>query len=341
MRTRRLLAALCAAFIALSVNSGRAAASQQAETLAPGTLVLSVGSRPVFWREIRFWLNYLGKHYKDTHLLNGPDLREFLLSTAIAYTCNDTAIEEQAAKLGIHLLEADLAQMAKTRQDDIDIYGGRAEYLRIVESMYGSEEQYEYLTKIDYLGSYVFNRLYGPDGGKCTDACVSAYVAQAGLINARYIFFSNRDVARNEVSALKRRQNRALLRNMLRRLDASPDPQTVFVALAAKYHAAPALANTLDSPLFARSSKGAEFSAAYDQLADHEYSRIVETSDGYYIILRMPIAPDMKVGTADKNLRYWAAYEYLYKKQIADWCGELSITYDDAYRRIDVEGSLK
>jgi hypothetical protein len=349
MRTKRLLAiALCAPLIAAFAYSNRAAETlQQAETLSPETLVLKVGSRPVFWPEFRFWLNYLGNYYQKAHALSdigdwtatqkGRELKEFFLSTATAYACNDTAIADQAEKLGIRLLDTDLAQIAKARLDGINNYGGYAEYQRIVGSMYGSEAQYEYLTKIDYLSGYLFNHLYGADGAKCTDECVAAYVAQQGFMNARYLFLSNRDASGHEISAQRRRANRALLRHILGQLDAARAPQTMFAALSVKYGDHVTLANFPAGHLFTRDSKGPEFAAAYRGLADYEYSRIVQADEGDYIILRMPIAPDMKVGAAEHNLRYWAAYEYLYKKQITDWCGRLSIEYGDAYRQIDVE----
>jgi hypothetical protein len=352
MRTKQLLAVtLCATLIAAFAYSNRAAETlQQPQTLSPETLVLKVGARPVMWPEFHFWLNYLGNYYQKAHAFSdigdwsatpkGRELKQFFLSTATAYACNDTAIADQAEKLGIRLTDTDLAQIAKARQDGINNYGGYAEYQRLVGSMYGSEAQYEYLTKIDYLSGYLFSHLYGANGAKCTNECVAAYVAQQGFMNVRYIFLSNRDASGRAISAQRRRANRTLLRHILGQLDAARAPQTTFAAFSIKYgDRTPA--NFPDGHLFTRDSKGAEFAAAYRGLADYDYSGIVQADEGDYIILRMPITPDMKVGAAEHNLRYWAAYEYLYKKQIADWCGRLSIEYGNAYRQIDVEVLFK
>ena len=67
----------------------------------------------------------------------------------------------------------------------------------------------------------------------------------------------------------------------------------------------------------------------------------MSADDGDYIILRLPIAPDMTADDAGNGLRYWAAYQHLYKKQISEWCAALLVQYREAYRHLDVTGLLR
>lgn len=316
--------------------------------LSAETLILTVGSTPVYWPEFLFWLKYITKHYKKVNKLdeitdwsveqNEMSLSEFFLSTAVDYACKDRAIEAKAKELGIELSEDDLAEIEKKRQNNIKIYT-KSEYLRIIRRVYVSEEVFNYLTKIDYLAQYLFECLYGVKGEKCSDEDVSAYVRGKGYMCAKYIFLSNADADGNELSAKERAEKYKLLEDILGQLDASDDPLTLFDALMNEYGEDPTVSNYPDGRLFVSGRMGEEFESAYLELKENEYSGIVKADDGYYVILRTPIFPDMTV--AGNTLRYWTAYEYLFKKQIEDGCAEMEIEYEDAYYKIDVQGLLR
>jgi hypothetical protein len=133
-----LAALLCLAEL---TSSTRAATATSGAALADDTVVLSVGGRAVAWSEYRFWLNFLGKFYRNAHQLteikdwdvrqNGLPLKDYFLGTATSYACNDSAIEQQAATLGVSLSADDVAELQKNRSDGLKIYGSRSEYLRI------------------------------------------------------------------------------------------------------------------------------------------------------------------------------------------------------------------
>lgn len=316
-----------------------------------GVPVLLVGDKPVYWSEYFFWLEYLARYYKSAHGIEaigdwnakeaGLELRDYFLDTATAYVCNDRAIEDQARQRGIGLTDAETNKIAKARQDGIRIYGSLAEYQRIVASMYGSEEQYEYLTKIDLLSDHLFRALYGAQGEQCGDDCVAAYVADQGLINTRYIFLANHDAAGRAFSPQRRQARMMRLAGMLRQVDAAADRQAAFSALLDKYNEDPAVANRPQGHLFARGAKPAEFERAYRQLTDNGFSGVVTTEDGYYIIERLPMRPDMQADDAGNTLRYWAAYQYLFKRQISQWCKRTAISYGASYGRINLQTMLK
>ncbi|MGA3158092.1 MAG: hypothetical protein ABSE43_11020, partial [Steroidobacteraceae bacterium] len=314
-------------------------------------LVLTVGSRPVYWSEYRFWLAYLGRYYKSAHGLSaitdwnaqqdGVALKESFLHTATAYVCNDTAIEAQAAANGIQLTPEDVAAQARVREDNIKIYGSYSEYLRIVGSMYGSEAQFQYLVKIDRLSTYLFSHLYGSSGEQCSDDCVTQFVEAQHLSSVLYIFRSYTDASGNPVTAQKRRGNHKLLKQLRVRLQASSSPAKLFSHLMEQYSDDSSLGDYPDGRLIAAGSKGAEFDRALSSLADNAYSDVISTSAGDYLIFRKPLSVNMAVDNSGTTLRYWAAYQGLFKPQIERWCADLPIQYSDGFQHIDVEGLLR
>lgn len=318
---------------------------------ADDALVLTVGSRPVYWSEYSFWLNYLGRYYKSAHGLSaitdwnaqqdGVALKESFLRTATAYVCNDTAIEVQSAAAGIQLTPEDVAEQSRVREDNIKIYGSYSEYLRIVGSMYGSEAQFQYLAKIDRLSTYLFSHLYGSSGEQCSDNCVTQFVEAQHLSAVLYIFRSNTDATGNPVTAQKRRSDHKLLRQLHARLQASSSPAALFAHLMEQYSDDSSLGDYPDGRLISVDSKGAEFDRALRSLADNTYSDVIGTVAGDYLIFRKPLSANMAADNSGTTLRYWAAYQGLFKPQIERWCADLPIQYSDGFHHIDVEGLLR
>jgi hypothetical protein len=335
----------------LPAAAGTDPAATTTASLTDETVVLTVGPRVVRWSEYRFWLIYLGRYYKTVHHLNtitdwqaqqdGMGLRESLLKTATAYVCNATAIEAQASAVGIQLTPADLAEQAKIRADNIRIYGSYSEYLRIVGSMYGSEAQFQYLAKIDRLSSYLFAHLYGSEGEQCSDECIAGFIQSQGLAAVLYIFRSRTDSAGHELAPQRRRGDYSLLKHLHTRLQASQAPLKLFSKLIDKYSDDKSLADYPAGRIIAHDGKGAEFDLAVGSLADNAYTDVIATPEGYYLILRKPLSPDMAVDSSGTTLRYWAAYQSLFKAQISKWCAALPIQYADSYPHIDVEGLLR
>jgi hypothetical protein len=312
---RPLLAALFLAYCAVGeISSAAAAPAVGATTLDDKTLILTVAERPVYWAEFRFWLKYLSSYVKTS----GGTAAQWR-ALAASYACNDTAIEQQAAVLGVSLTAADLTQLTMAHADGVRIYGSDSEYQRIVASMYGSETLYHYLSKIDLLGDHLFSHLYGTDGSGCDDACVTSFVSAKQLMNVRYIVHGNRTT----------------LKGLLGQLQSKTAIPTLFQSLMNQYSQDQSLRDFPEGRLLARGVKGMSFDAAYDALTEGAVSGIVTSAGGYYIIQRLPISPDMIVDTSGTQLRYWAAYQHLYKPQISAWCNALTTTYTDAYQQLD------
>lgn len=311
------------------------------------TPILTIDGTPVYWPEFRFWLNYIEKYYRKHHHLdaitdwssvqNGMPLSDFFLTTAAGYACKDRAIAAQADALGIKLSENILAQIEKKRRNDIRIYGSRSEYLGIIRRMYVSEEVFNYLIHIDLLSKSLFEYYYGAKGEKCADEDVWEYVRANGFMCAKYIFRSNTGAGGRGLSSRRRAENDELMRRMLERLDAVSAPVDLFDTLMNAYGQDPKVLKYPHGRLMVSGSMGKEFESAYLRLNVNEHSGIVQTNAGCYIILRMPLFPDMSADSAGNTLRYRTAYDSLFRKQIEAWCAQMTIEYKDTYYQINVK----
>jgi hypothetical protein len=132
-----------------------------------------------------------------------------------------------------------------------------------------------------------------------------------------------------------------LAESLARQLHGSAAPALLFTTLRDKYSKDTSMAQFPDGRLIARGVKGAAFDAAYALLKDGAVSGVIAGGDGYYILQRLPITPNMAVDTGGVRLRYWAAYNQLFKPQIAAWCRALPIVYADAWKQIDVTQLLR
>lgn len=308
--------------------------------------MLSIDGSPVYWPELRFWILYIGRYYEKSRGIdhisdwtteqNGVPLRDFLLSTAVDYARKDRAIELKAAELGVALSDADRQSIEDTRRRNLKIYGSQSEYQHIVESMYGSEALFDYLTTMDLVGNALFSRLYGADGEHCDDTCVASYVQQQHLIAARFIFRSNRDAQGQLLSAELRRRNHTLLQRLRGELQSSRTPAMLFQQFVAQYGQDTALSNETDGELFAPSSKDSAFAQACLALPANHISGVVATAQGEYLILRLPVSSQMQMNDTGHSLRYWVAYESQFKPQVAAWTRTQQIVYDAAYAQIDL-----
>jgi hypothetical protein len=115
----------------------------------------------------------------------------------------------------------------------------------------------------------------------------------------------------------------------------------LFSKLVSKYSDDKSLADYPAGRIVARNGKGAEFDLAVRSVADNAYTDVITTPEGYYLILRKPLSADMAVDSSGTTLRYWAAYQSLFKAQISEWCAALPVQYADGYPHIDVEGLLR
>lgn len=303
--------------------------------------VLTIADRTVYAPELRFWLNYMIRFHQEQRGVqsvadlnapyNGGTLKQYFLDSATQYICEHRAVELQAQQLNVTLGAAALAQLAAARASSLKVYGSEAEYRRMVETMYVSEPVFDYLSRMDLLGKAVFARLHGAAGEQCDDACVARAVAQEDFIAVKYVFRAAKDAQGRTVPAAQRQQ---VLTQVLRQLQASAQPSRQFDQLIADYSEDRELSGYPQGRLYAKGSRSAAFEQAARQLQPGDISSVVESDEGSYLILRLPVTPQMVVDPAGNSLRYWVAYQRQYRQQVKDWCAALPVRKQPAYARM-------
>lgn len=331
-------------------NAASSGTPAESGALTSKTVILKVGGAPVAWPEFRFWLKFIANYYAGRHHLqkirdwnvteNGMPLRQFLLTCAVGYAAKERAIEAKTAELGLQLAEADRAAIAAQREKNRQIYG-TLEYQRLIARMYQSETVYDYLLRMDYLTAALFQHYYGAGGEQCSDREVMAYVKQKGLIRVKTIFVATTDEQGKDLSPEARTTKYAQLQRLLRQLKVSRDPLALFEALWGEVNEDPLATSYPEGRLVVPGELGRQTQKALLRLAENHYSGIVQESNGYAILLRLPVSPAMIVDAAGNSLRYWVAHEVLFKNQVEAWAAQLPITYTDAYSQIDVAGVLE
>lgn len=333
-----------AASASIATDLSAAESSPTDNQLPDAALLLTIGGRPVYWGEYRFWLTYLARQYMTVHGLraitdwqapqDGIPLKQSLLAGATTHVCDDRAIEAQSAAAGIKLTSDDTADLARVRSQNLRTYGSDSEYQRIVDSMYGSEAQFLYLAKIDRLSAYLFAHLYGPGGEKCDDQCVADFTHSRGINNVLYIFRSR---SLDKGRAASQRTNLQLLKQIRAQWVAEQASPGSFSQLIVKYSDDQSFADFPAGRVILPGTLGSDFDAGISKLSDNELSEVISTPAGDYLVRKMPLTPQTRVDTNGATLRYWAAHEKLFEPAIASWCADQPIEYADSFRQVDLE----
>lgn len=342
---RAVLAALPGLWLAFPSR----AAVLPAASPSPLSRVLSVGGEPVYWPEFRFWVGHVAKHYKAELGVpriddwrarrQGMALKQFLLQGAVDLARKQRAIEARARRLGIAPSERDLQALAARRDETIRAYGGIGEYLVIVRRMYGSEDVFEHLSRSDLLGQALFEHQWGEKGERCGNAEVAAYVKAEGLLRTKYLFIGRgnprdlADQAKRVAFIGELRERMVAQAQEAAEADAGQETEARLDASIAEHGEDERMAQAPNGRLLAASSMEPGFASACAEVADRKLSPVVSTARGHYIVLRLPITPELEV--EGQSLRYWAAYNHLFKRQVEGWAAALKVEYAQAFYAID------
>jgi hypothetical protein len=319
------------------------AASQPALALYGPAPVMHIGGQPVSWAEFYFWLQHVSRHYKTQHGLSqitdwqtpqsGLPLADFFLQTAETLARQNRAVQTQAQALGLRVSEAEEQALQARHQANIKIYG-TLEYRRILTRMYGSQEVFDALSRTDILGQRLFSLLYGSKGEKCDEACVADYVAREKLHYVKYIFVATQDAKGQPLPPTQQGEKLSLMRALQARLSAATDATPLLNAAIAQHGEDEAMLQDPEGRLVATGIFGPEFDAAYANLPEGGLSAVVPSQRGYYLLQRLPVTGDAQAG--GQTLRYWAAYNGLFKPQVARWAAALPVVHAPVYGLVDV-----
>lgn len=333
------LTALAALLLSLGLQAAPAGTAATAQATA--SPLVQIQGQPLDWPELYFWLRQAAQHGPRRSGTAGPPPRSDwprLREQALAMAAQHHALSAQVAVQGLTLSAADRAVL-QAQRDRLRREYGSDDYWRIVTRMYGSEAMFERLAEVDVLGQRLFERLWGSRGEHCTDAQVQAALQAQGLVPVKLMRLSLQDEDGQPLPAQEQAARRVTMLRLEQALAALPvqDAARRFDEDVARQGEDEAMLAEPAGRLLARGSLGPEVDRALDTLAPGEHSGLIDTGRALLLVWRLPVDPDMPIGGTGRSMRYWTAYEFLFRQQVAQWAQALAVQSSEAFAQVDLD----
>ena len=314
---KRAFALLLAAVMCAGVLSGcgktkegivKSGLYYDASGISPDAVLLTVDGRDVTADRYFYWLtdacdsmmNYYSEQGKDLDWgteLSGEKLGDYVKKQALTTAVLYAVIESWAEKYGCTITDEDRSGISTEWEAKAKQYGGEEAYLSVLANLGLDKSSAEQLSEDYYLYKHLYE-VYSDPSGKLhpDDATLNSYASDNNYLTVDEILISTSGVAKDDAAALKEKRERAEM--VLSKLSASSNPMEYFTTLAGTYSDD----NRDDYPDGFTFSLGSgtmsdAFEAAAKSLQENKWSGIVESDEGFYIILRKPL--DMDTVSAD------------------------------------------
>ena len=307
-----LAAALCAGLLAgcgkAKEGTVKSGLFYDASGISPDTVLLTVDGRDVTADRYFYWLtdgcdsmkSYYTKQNKeldwDTEF-SGQKLGDYVKKQALTTAVLYAVIESWANKYGCTVTDEDRSGINTEWEKKAKQYGGEQAYLDLLANLGLDQASAEQLSEDYYLYKHLYE-VYSDPSGKLhpDDATLKSYASDNQYLTVDEILISTEGVGKDDTAALKEKRERAEM--ILGKLNASSNPLEYFTTLAGTYSDD----NRDDYPHGFTFSAGSgtmpdAFESAAKSLEENKWSGIVETDEGFYIILRKPL--DMDTVSAD------------------------------------------
>lgn len=273
----------------------------EATGISPDEEILTVDGRGVpAWRYL-YWLTYTCDFIRDSYEstgqtldwsepLTGGTLADYAKQQALSSAALYATVENWAETYEISLTEEDQEALETDWEEKAASYGGEEAYLGVLTNLGLARADAQALSADYYLYEALYelsrtegSELYADDGE------LDAFAEEKGYLCVDSILISTADVAQGDTEGLAQRRERA--ESVFSQLNASEDPATAFATLAETYSDAGDRETYPNGRTFLPGSGvlPAQAEAAAAELEEGQWSGIVETDNGFYILLRKSV----------------------------------------------------
>lgn len=270
-------------------NPGLYDGKTQVDTGAPA---LQVGDYQISFMEYRHYYLLYQNYMQDYYYVdfeNDPDgdYAYMLRQMVEVELANMYALIDLAAQEGVTLDEDDLAEITQQIDSQKEEYGSA--YATQLESMYfTSEEAYRDVAEKQRLAQKMQD-LYTEELEEANATRIGNQADKdydAAYISAKHILVIPDEEADSTVA---QQEALAIATGLLSQIKGSNDPEAKFDELMNEYSEDPGLANYPDGYTFKEGDMVTEFYEAALALEEGEVSEPVKSSNGYHIIMRIPL----------------------------------------------------
>jgi len=328
---------------------------------APDTVVFTVEGESVTWQEFFYEIAYNASviaAQEGTAFTSWDDpcplyvdgegnmvftYSDVVLQTAINYLIQYHIMDKHMAELGIELDEDSVAMLEEYRQQTIDVsFGGdEAAFLAYLESIFCTEELWNWINETDAKYAQAFDDLYGKMGSGYADEDVMTYAAGdpngawTEYVQLRMIcLYDEEEAAEAEDAASDEpasgeateepaeSDNGELAAQIMSQLMAAEDKESAYKELYAQYNEETALDYFPDGWCVYQGDTADEIYITALSMEVGEV-RVVSIDGAEAVVWKVPVNPDAGV-TYDATtgtlytLRYYAAWQE-YAEMINDW----------------------
>jgi len=315
-------------------------------TFAPDTVMITAKGYSVTWAEMFFMLhsniNSLTAAAGElpdlsTTLPNGITYAQALIDRAVEDALQSRAFEYGAMLSGMTLSGVELEMLEFSVEEMISMAGNEEALLALLWEHSGIKDLalFEYFVYVDYLPLMLFHHLFGEMGNKVTDEEAAQFTRDDGFLMAKHIIRSKHE----DDSDVRLEE----LQDLLVRLSdyQGDDFEAYFDDLMFEYSEDQGgLAVFPDGYLFQRGDLDTPFYEAVAALEIGDFYGIVESHDGYHIVLRTPVnfdvIPVSEAFMGDSGTLRFLTAVAMFEAELNDWRNSLAPVFTPAFESIDL-----
>lgn len=298
---KRCVPVLCLCLVLLLSACGTSASGEggllsRASGIADDEVLLTVDGREVpAWRYL-YWLtsvcdqirtawNESGRTLDWQQTLSGEPLADYARRKALENTALYATVETLAEDNGVTLSEEDQVQLDAEWQEKVTEYGSEEAYLEALARMGLGKEEARALSEDACLYRKLLTLAADPASALyVTEEALTEFTAGREYLAASCILVSTEGVAAEDTETLAAQKSRA--ETLFSQINSAADGAAAFAQLAQTENDAPAQPGTFaagDGTL----PRAAE--EALRALEVGQWSGVVETEEGYYLLLRQEV----------------------------------------------------